>query len=48
MTNLLEKAINRISKLSEMEQDHIAQLILDEIENEKNSRILSVALKMNY
>jgi hypothetical protein len=35
MTHLLEKAISKISNLSENEQDYIARLILDEIESEK-------------
>ncbi|MBK9334011.1 MAG: hypothetical protein IPM96_16790 [Ignavibacteria bacterium] len=35
MTTLLEKAVDRISKLPENEQDEIAKIILDEIEDEK-------------
>lgn len=36
MTNLLNKAVKRLSKLSEIEQDEIAKLILDEIEDEES------------
>jgi aspartate/glutamate racemase len=35
MTKLLEKAVKEVSKLSENEQDEMAQLILDEIEDDK-------------
>ncbi|HMS65866.1 MAG TPA: hypothetical protein PKD83_11515 [Ignavibacteria bacterium] len=35
MTGLLEKVIHKISKLSEAEQNKIAQMILNEIANEK-------------
>ena len=35
MTTLLEKAVDQISKLPENEQDEIAKIILDEIEDEK-------------
>lgn len=35
MTSLLEKAVNKISKLPESEQDEIAKIILDELEDEK-------------
>jgi hypothetical protein len=35
MTKLLEKAVKEISKLTENEQDALAQLILDELEDEK-------------
>lgn len=35
MTNLLKKAIKKTSVLPDEEQDKIAQIILDEIEDEK-------------
>ena len=35
MTQLLEKALAKISKLSESEQDAIASLILDELADEQ-------------
>ncbi|MBV6478942.1 MAG: hypothetical protein HGGPFJEG_01699 [Ignavibacteria bacterium] len=35
MTQLLEKAIKKISRLPEKEQDEIAEMILSEIEDEK-------------
>ena len=35
MTTLLEKAVNKISKLPENEQNEIAKIILEEIEDEK-------------
>ncbi len=35
MTQLLEKAVKKISKLSEKEQDEIAKIILEEIEDEE-------------
>ena len=35
MTKLLEKALAEIQKLSEQDQDSIAQIILEEIEEEK-------------
>lgn len=35
MTKLLEKAIAEIEKLPKKDQDSIAQIILDEIEDEK-------------
>lgn len=35
MTKLLEKALDQISKLPNDEQDEIAKIILDEIEDEK-------------
>jgi len=35
MTNLLEQAIERISKLPEAEQDEIASALLDELESEE-------------
>lgn len=35
MTKLLEIAVNKISKLSETEQNEIAQIILNEIADEK-------------
>jgi hypothetical protein len=34
MTNLLEKALRKAARLPEAEQDRIAQVILDEIEDE--------------
>jgi hypothetical protein len=34
MTNLLEKALREAARLPEPEQDRIARLILDEIEDE--------------
>lgn len=34
MTKLLEKAVKEISKLSEKEQNEMAQIILDEIKDE--------------
>ena len=36
MTVLLKKAIKRVSSLSEKEQNELAQIILDEISDEKN------------
>ena len=35
MTTLLEKAVKKISNLPEPEQDEIAKIILDEIEDEE-------------
>ena len=35
MTKLLEKALNRVAKLSDSAQDQIAQIIINEIESEK-------------
>jgi hypothetical protein len=35
MTKLLEKALAEIQKLSEQDQDSIAQIILEEIEDER-------------
>src|SRR5687767_14176311 len=35
MTELLEKAISKLTDLPPNEQDHFAQLILDELENER-------------
>ena len=35
MTKLLEKALNRVAKLSDSAQDEIAQIIINEIESEK-------------
>lgn len=35
MTNLLEKAVKKISKLPDNEQNEIAKIILEEIEDEK-------------
>ena len=35
MTKLLEKAVKEVNKLSEKEQNELAQIILDEIEDEK-------------
>ena len=35
MTKLLEKAISEVQRLSEGEQDAIAQLILEELEDER-------------
>ena len=35
MTTLLEKAVKKISNLSETEQDEIAKIILEEIEDEQ-------------
>ena len=35
MTTLLEKAVKKISKLSESEQNEIAKIILNEIADEK-------------
>lgn len=35
MTKLFEKAVKEVSRLSENEQDELAQLILDELEDEK-------------
>jgi hypothetical protein len=35
MTKLLEKAVNKINKLSDTEQNEIAQIILNEIADEK-------------
>ena len=35
MTKLLEKAMNRVSKLPDKAQDEIAQIIINEIESEK-------------
>jgi hypothetical protein len=34
MTSLLEKAVNKVSKLTTGEQDEIARIILDELEDE--------------
>lgn len=36
MTKLLEEAVKEISKLPEKEQNEIAQLILDELNDEKS------------
>jgi hypothetical protein len=36
MTQLLKKAMKKVSSLPESEQDEIARLILDEIEDEKH------------
>lgn len=36
MTHLLEKAVRKISKLPDNEQNEIAKIILEEIEDEKN------------
>ena len=35
MTHLLEKALERVRQLPETEQDAIAELIMDELEEEK-------------
>jgi hypothetical protein len=35
MTKLMEKALSKINKLPVHEQDELAQIILDEIESEK-------------
>lgn len=35
MTKLLEKAVKEVNKLSGKEQNELAQIILDEIEDEK-------------
>jgi predicted KAP-like P-loop ATPase len=35
MTKLLEKAVKKVSKLPEKEQDEMAQIILEELEDEK-------------
>ncbi len=35
MTELLEKAISEVKRLSEVDQDAIAQLILEELEDER-------------
>jgi len=34
MTSLLEKAVNKVSKLTTNEQDEIAKIILEELEDE--------------
>lgn len=35
MTKLLEKAVKEVNRLSDKEQDEMAQLILDELEDDK-------------
>jgi hypothetical protein len=38
MTELLEKAFKKASKLPEMEQNVIAKWLIDELESEKNGK----------
>jgi hypothetical protein len=44
MTQLLEQAIERVKQLPETEQDRIALLILEEIENNSEKRAISSQL----
>jgi hypothetical protein len=40
ITELLEKAFKKASKLPEMEQNVIAKLLIDELESEKMGKIV--------
>jgi len=46
MTQLLKKAFEEASKLSELEQNALARWLIEEIISEKNGKKHSVNLKM--
>jgi len=48
MTQLLEKAITEVYKLSPEKQDEIASIILEELEDEKRWEKLSLTLKTDW